>query len=349
MEKVRRSEMKRLKFLVPMVSTLLILAVAAAFLIDSAEAKDYKARMAITWPAKHLSAKASRIFADAVKKNTNGRLTITMYDSGQLYGAKGWIDAVSAGSVPFGASFLSTAQRNLREISASSIPFVFDSPDDLFKFFKENKTGKKVWDTFEKKTGLKMVTLIPNGIIVFWTAKDITSIKDFKGMDSRVPMASYVIVMKALGCNPVTIPTKEVYQALQSGMVKGYISNISGPFAYSFTDFSKVLLLPNLGVSMGLLAVNKAYFDKLPADIQKAVMDAGQTAYDTTASKLGAEEARLIKKFEKELKGKIYTYTDAELKQMKQIVINEVLPKESKSWKSPHAAELLNEVKKRLK
>ena len=201
-----------------------------------------------------------------------------------------------------------------------------------------------------KSSGLKLVTLIPNGIIVFWSAKDINSIKDFQGVAARAAMGSYVPVMKALGFNPVTIPTKEVYQALQSGMVKAYVSNISGPFAYSFTDYSKVLCLPSLGISMGLLAVNKDYFDKLPADIQKAVMNAGQAAYDATVKNIDAEdeEARLKKKFVDELKGKIYTYTDAEQKQMKQIVIDNVLPREAKQWKSPHAEALLNELKKRL-
>jgi C4-dicarboxylate-binding protein DctP len=340
--------MKQFKLLAPVISMILILNVVSAFCVGAAEAKNYKARLATSWPTKHLSAKATRIFADNVEKFSNGKLKITIYDSGQLYGSKDWIDALSAGSINFGASFLSTAQRNLREISASSIPFVFNGYDELYQFFKEDKTGKNVWGIFEKKTGIKLVTLIPNGSIVFWAAKGITSIKDFKGMDARVPMASYVIVMKALGCNPVTMPSKEVYQALQSGMVKGYISNISGPFAFSYTDFSKVLCLPNFGVSMGLLAVNTAWFDGLPDDIQKAVMDAGQAAYDATANNLGTEEERLIKKFETELKGKIYRYTDAELKQMKQIVIDEVLPKESKSWDSPHAAELLSEVKNRL-
>ena len=81
-------------------------------------------------------------------------------------------------------------------------------------------------------------------------------------------------------------------------------------------------------------------------EVQRA---AGVIEDDATSFKnLGAEEARLIKKFEQELKGKIYRYTDDELKQMKQIVINKVLPNEAKKWKSPNGAELLKEVSKRL-
>jgi len=313
---------------------------------SAAAAETFKARLATSWPSVHESAKACHRFAEEVKKASKGRLEITVFDSGTLFGSKDWLGAVSAGSVEFGASFMSTAETMSRDLSAAVVPFAFGDYNSIHRFFSENKVGEAVMSAFEKKVGVKEIFFVANGHFTIWSAKPIHSLDDLKGFKARTTSPALSNYLKALGMNPIALPSEEVYQALQSGMIEAYISNYVGPKSFSYTDFSKVIIEPSFGLSLGLGLVNKRFFDKLPKDLQNVVIKVGEKTFQETISLTDRKEAEVVKEFTGKMGGRIYTMTPSELAHAKQLVKKEVAPKMAEQWKNP---QLWDEIQERLK
>jgi len=103
--------------------------------------------------------------------------------------------------------------------------------------------------------------------------------------------------MRRLGSVPTTVPAPEVYTALERGMVEA----ASFPFTYSHVAFklNEISSWYTGNMAPGTLGgcgmvVNKAAFERLPAEWKKALMNAKAGAYDALANgSIEADKANL--------------------------------------------------------
>jgi tripartite ATP-independent transporter DctP family solute receptor len=126
----------------------------------------------------------------------------------------------------------------------------------------------------------------------------VNSPNDLKGLKQRVvEHRIYMATMKALGATAVPIPYGELYTALKTGVVDGQDNPLINIFTAKFFEVQKYLTLSGHVYSNNVVFASKAWFDKLPADIQAGVREAVQ------------EAAVLVRtesiKFDKELVGKL--------------------------------------------
>jgi len=235
--------------------------------VGAASKKVYKARLATSWPETHPSGQSVSRFAAKVKEVTNGLVEITVFHSGTLYGSKDWVEAVSGGSVEFGASFGMTAERFYPDLGCLAVPYTFQEYDEVIDFFTKNELGKDVMEGFQKQLNVKLMYVEPCGHLTIWSSRQINSLDDLKGSKARTLGPALANLLSAMGMAPITMPSEEVYQGLQSGMIEGYISNICGPRQFSYTDFSKVVIQPTWGVLSGMILANNSFGKKLPEDL----------------------------------------------------------------------------------
>ena len=110
-----------------------------------------------------------------------------------------------------------------------------------------------------------------------YLAKDpIRSFADFKGKKIRVnatPLEREA--MARLGATASPMPLNEVLPALQRNVIDGTRSALSIYVTLKYQDVSKVATVTNDTMLVPVATVSKPWLDKLPADLQKAVMDAG--------------------------------------------------------------------------
>ena len=107
----------------------------------------------------------------------------------------------------------------------------------------------------------------------------IRSFADFKGKKIRVnatPLEREA--MARLGATASPMPLNEVLPALQRNVIDGTRSGISVFVTLQYQDVSKVVTVTNDTMLVPLATASKVWFDKLPADLQKAVVDAGRAA-----------------------------------------------------------------------
>ena len=106
----------------------------------------------------------------------------------------------------------------------------------------------------------------------------MTKLADFAGKRTRV-LASEgeQASVAALGAAPVPMSLPEVLPALQQGTIDG-VNSVIGVFVRVplSTTPRRTCSTPACGHLIPIALVSKVWFDKLPADLQKAIVDTGR-------------------------------------------------------------------------
>jgi TRAP-type C4-dicarboxylate transport system substrate-binding protein len=111
---------------------------------------------------------------------------------------------------------------------------------------------------------------------VFLSKKPITNLSEFKGSKCAVIGRYFGRWIGAIGAVPVAAPGSERFTMLQTGVVDSSFNPID--LAYTFKDIEQApyCLDPNLLVTAWISCwMNIKTFNKLPANVQKILLDAG--------------------------------------------------------------------------
>jgi TRAP-type C4-dicarboxylate transport system substrate-binding protein len=289
--------MKNLKktFLRRLISFLLLTSLPTALV-----AEQFTARLSGHWSPKHQSAIHSQLFADEVTKRSDGRLKIDFYPSKQLFGIREVLGAVTSGAVELGGivGVVSFPSIN-KNFNVASFPGLFDSYEQQRGFFKESTMGKTIWSDITKKSNSKLIMYNPVGPVMTFSGKrELTGVEAMKGLKARRLLKSEEPMWDVFGANRVSLPTGEVYTALQTGMIDTINSPPGSIEAYSWWEYLQFAQKPYQYFADAYIMANKTWFDSLPDDLQQLVMDVGrEIGNKSTNTILDAGEATL-KKFE---------------------------------------------------
>jgi len=132
------------------------------------------------------------------------------------------------------------------------------------------------------------------------TGKAPKTLDDWKGMRVRA-LGGTGEAMRLLGAVPTSVPAPEVYNGLERGMFDA----ASFPFSYAFGAYrlhevSKWYTYGlNLGVIHNAITLNKAEFEKLPAEYRQILIDAKPGAYQALRDAYAEADAKWLPVFEK--------------------------------------------------
>lgn len=124
-----------------------------------------------------------------------------------------------------------------------------------------------------KKLGATFLGRFNFGIYLNVFLRDKPSFKpngdlDLHGQKIR-SSGSYLDFLKALGATPVTMPTSEIYTALERGVVDGAAASLTDAYTDSFYKFLKYRIEPPFSKGVVILIGNAKSIDGLPAKAQK--------------------------------------------------------------------------------
>jgi TRAP-type transport system periplasmic protein len=180
-----------------------------------------KLRIAGNYPANHSSTIAMNQFAEDVKQGTKGEITVDVFPAMQLGGPAENVDQVLSGTIFL--TWLSTAYltKHVPALEAVGVPFLFKDRQTAF-----NVIDGRLGDEFNKRLlakGLQPLGYMELGFRnVTNNARPIKKLEDFKGMKIRAqPNEVHLAAFRALGANAFPMDWKEVYSALQQGVMDG--------------------------------------------------------------------------------------------------------------------------------
>lgn len=253
------------------------------------------ARLSYHWAPQHHSAIYSQEFADRVNARGEGRIRIETFPSGQLFGIREIMGAITAGAVEMGGvvGTVSFPPVN-RNYNIEALPGLFRSFDHLRGFFRETEAGQEVWNDVLTRTRTKFLAYNPTGPFMTFTAvRPLTSPEAYEGLKARYLSGVERPRWTALGADAISMPTGEVYTALQNGMINTFATVPSAIKAYSWWDYIKYAELPFQFYADSFILVNQPWFDGLPEDVQQLLVEVGE--------EISAESTASIMKFSDEV------------------------------------------------
>jgi tripartite ATP-independent transporter DctP family solute receptor len=271
---------------------------AALFCVAPVQAQT-KWRLAGNFATEHSSSVAMNLFRDELAKASAGQFTVDVFPAMQLGGAQENVQNVRAGTLPMiwvGMAFLS---RTVPELEAISLPFQFDSREQAFRV-----VDGPVGQLLDAKLGDKGITSLGfmelGGRHVTNSKRPIRSLEDLKGLKIRMqPNETHLATFRALGANPVAMDIKELYSALQQGVVDGQENPFSVINASRYFEVQK--FVSNTGHFFDFINVvaNRRAFEGLPAAQQKQLRDSMAKAVAWQRARATTEETDSIAEIKK--------------------------------------------------
>jgi C4-dicarboxylate-binding protein DctP len=154
------------------------------------------------------------------------------------------------------------------------MPFFFPDQASLMKVARSS-IGTMIMKDAEKY-GIKMLAFGDGGSRHFTNnVRPIKSPADMKGLKIRTPAIESIIkCVQTLGGNPVSIPYGETYMALKTGVADGQENPLANIGDMKFFEVQKYMTLIDYQFHPEPFDVNLAWYNSLPADLQKVLGDA---------------------------------------------------------------------------
>jgi C4-dicarboxylate-binding protein DctP len=211
------------------------------------------------------------------------------------------------------------------QLALFDLPFLFRDIDHLHKV-QDGPVGQKLKDMVTAK-GIVALNFWDNHFKQLSTSKDKPLLlpEDAKGQKFRI-MSSKVLEaqFKAIGANPQMMPFSEVYSGLQQGVIDGQENTNSNIYTKKFYEVQKHLSLTNHGYLGYLVVMSKKFWNSLPKDLQKDVIQAMNEATEKErmyAEELNTKQLNLIKKYAKETgKLQIHELTKEQIQKWREAV-----------------------------
>ncbi len=113
-------------------------------------------------------------------------------------------------------------------------------------------------------------------VMTFSAARALNNLDAMKGLKARALIRSERPLWEAYGANTVSLPTGEVYTALQTGMIDTINSPPGSIRSYSWWEYLQFGQLPYQYFSDAYLMANTTWFNGLPEDLQQLLKDVGK-------------------------------------------------------------------------
>lgn len=301
--------------------------VAGAVWAPAASADEIVARLSYHWAPKHHSAIYSQEFADRVNERGEGKIRIETFPSGQLFGIREIMGALTAGSVQLGGvvGTVSFPPVN-RNYNVEALPGVFEDFEHLRKFFRETEVGQEIWNDVLTRTRTKFLAYNPTGPFMSFTAKrPLTSPEAYEGLKARYLSGVERPRWTALGADAVSMPTGEVYTALQNGMIDTFATVPSAIKAYSWWDHIKYAELPHQFYADSFILANQVWFDGLPEDVQQLLIEVGEEISEESTASIMSFSDEVLEEFVS-MGGQVDTLSEEAQAKFERINREEVFP-----------------------
>ena len=183
-----------------------------------------------------------------------------------------------------------------------------------------------MWGELTKKTNSTLVMYNPVGpVMSISSARELTGIDAMKGLKARRLLKSEEPMWDALGANRVSLKTGEVYNALQSGMIDTINSPPGSIKAYSWWEFLKYAQKPYQYYADAYIMANSTWFNSLPADLQKIIMDVGKEVGTLSTDRIMDHGETVLKEFQ-DRGGVVTTLSGAEKAKFDKLMKDKVMP-----------------------
>jgi len=214
-------------------------------------------------------------FCKKVETRSGGRVKFDTYHSAQLFGGKEEFAAVGRGNIDVGIPHDIYHTGEVPELGITSLPFLFEDVDQAQRILR---TGLKemIRPKIEKANNCVLLGWAVFDPYQFYSKKPISTIEDIKGRIWGVSGTTHTKAIEVLGGSPTLMDSGELYLALQTGTIDGTTRPLLTGVGRKLNETAKYLTLASFSPWGDILIVNRDKWNKLPADVQEIMRQAGR-------------------------------------------------------------------------
>ncbi|MEK9966593.1 MAG: TRAP transporter substrate-binding protein [Rhodospirillaceae bacterium] len=259
-------------------------------------------------------------WAEKIGKDSGGRLKIQPFWAMQLGGkAPQLLDQARDGVVDIVWTLPGFSPGRMPEVEPFELPFVHKdalSTTLALQDYQDKHLGKALG-------AYHPLLLHSHDGFLFQTKEPVQKMADLKGMKLRAASRGGVWLLEALGATGIGLPLPRIPEALSKGVIDGVTLPYEIAPAVKTPDlvshFSSLAgSQPRLGTNVFTFLMNKASYDKLPADLKKVLDDNSGRAIAAAAGQNWRDiETPGRKVVESKSKNKFYVIPADEVEKMK--------------------------------
>ena len=276
---------------------------------------------------------AMELFAEKVKKDSNGTIVVNTYTNSVLGNLNDLLTGMIDGTVDMLYNTLSCYAwfPTTKRIKVAFAPFLWKDYKE-FKSFIDSPVVQEWLEYGATSAGVRV--LIANGELVprqLSANKAIKNADDFKGLKIRTAESPLVQqIMKKLGAIPVVIPFADLYMALKTGVADAQENNFFTMKSMSFYEVQTHFMKTDYIRDVGAIFISDKIWNQMSDNQKKIMKDAAKAATDFEAKIIADTVEEVMAFLSSEM-----TYVDIDTASIQEKLgsdIYQVFDKEGKIW-----------------
>ena len=252
---------------------------------------EYAMKSGSTTPDTHPYNLGMKRLNELLQEKTNGAVSVDHFGSSQLGGERDLIEGLQLGSVQMCCISTAPLSGFTDSFLVFDLPFIFETSEQA-RAVMDSDVGTEILNSVEDQ-GLVGVCWFENGFRnVTNNVKPINKPEDLKGlkirtMENQMHMAAFQI----MGADPTPMAMGEVFTALQQGTIDGEENPVPIVESNKLDEVQKYNSLTGHLFSPAPVFISKDYYDGMPEEYQKAVMEAGKESVEYQREQIDEQTA----------------------------------------------------------
>ncbi|WMS43500.1 TRAP transporter substrate-binding protein [Acuticoccus sp. MNP-M23] len=213
--------------------------------------------------------------------------TVTIFPANQLGTPREMIAQLALGTTQVMAS----GDPGIKEIEYLALPYLMKDMAN-YEAVIGSDVGAAWNDKLINERQIRLLGFMPRNPRQISANKPINAMADLEGLKLRAPERDYYVKsLAALGANPTPMAFKEVYTALQTGVVDGQENPIETIYAQKFYEVQKGVAMVDYIVKPAYVMVGESFWSGL-SDDDKALLQEANDASTTRVLELLPEQQK---------------------------------------------------------
>jgi len=286
---------------------------ASLFIADASAAT--RLTMAGQFNESHIATKAQRLFAEQVKEETEGRVSIRVFPANQLGDYTQVYDELKIGTIDM--ALISIPSQFDKRLELGYMHYIAKDYDDIRENYSPGSYVFEKMTDLHDRQGVKFMGFHVDGFGGMGLTKVPDNVEDIKSPKTDVlvrvpPMDVFKLTADDQGFRTISVPWADLYTAMQTGVADGWVGGTSTLNYQQFRDVIKYYVVNNNFIEhTGWLMSQKALKKLSDEDVKIIERLSGELAKNSIVESQQNDEKGL--KLLEEAGVKVIRLTDAEL------------------------------------
>jgi C4-dicarboxylate-binding protein DctP len=245
----------------------LTLGASGAFASDGCDPGEIVIKFSHDVAETHPKGVAAKMLADRINKEMDGKACMVIFPNSTLFDDDKVKEAMLLGDVQLAAPSLSKFEAYTKKYRLFDLPFMFNDLAAVNRFFHTEASDKLL--SAVDDVGFVGLHFWASGIKQFSAKKPLLVPSDAKGLKFRIQPSDVAQAMiEAMGASAQKLAFKEVYGALQTGVVDGQENSWCNIYTQKFYEVQDGITETNHGLLGYLVVTSKEWLDSLKPDVR---------------------------------------------------------------------------------